>query len=62
MNLDDEEIKKTKKIGKGEIKLEEAIKTIKEERYDYIVPGCRLDNAIDRIVKEIFIGGKKDDK
>lgn len=53
MELDDEEIRATKKIGKNEMTREEAIQIILKERYQYIVPGSRLDLALEILMKEI---------
>ena len=54
MELDNEEIKETKKIGKTEMTLKEAIHIVIKEKYKYIVPGSRLDLALELIIEKIL--------
>ena len=54
MELDEEEIKETKKMGKKELTKEEAIEIIEKEKYEYIVPGSKLDLAIEFLTKEMY--------
>lgn len=61
MELDEEEIKETKKIGKKEFAKEEALEIIKNEKNEYIVPGSKLDLAIEVLTKE-FDRNKEDKK
>lgn len=47
-------LEKLRKFGKNKLSMKEAIEIIENEKYEYIVPGSRLDLALERITEKIL--------